>query len=157
MQFGLCGSPNIDLCVHAAVAIPWCCLLSSNRLSCRGHHSHHGLTHLCVDPFKWFLRCFLHGFHLERRGLNFTSCSVAPSTKDELYQASEDFDGKRNQWFSSILSWWSQENRDKWSSVEICSKKLVMMHEEREIWSEILLSLLKWERKCVDNSSSVFM
>ena len=63
----LCGSPNIHLCVHHAIAIPWCCLLSSNRLYGRGHYPHFGLTHLCLDPFKWFLGCFLLNFlHLER-------------------------------------------------------------------------------------------
>ena len=61
----LCGSSNINVCVHHAIAIPWCCLLSSNRFYGRGHHSHFGLIHLCMDPFKWFLSCFLLSFHLE--------------------------------------------------------------------------------------------
>jgi hypothetical protein len=65
----LCCSSNIYLCVHIAIAIPWCCFLSSHRLCGRGHHSPYWLTLLCMDPFKWFLGWFLlRGFHLERLG-----------------------------------------------------------------------------------------
>lgn len=53
-----CSSANINLYVHAATAIPWCCLFPSNRLSCWSHHSHHGITHLYMDSSKCFLQCF---------------------------------------------------------------------------------------------------
>lgn len=97
----VCGSSNIHLCLHSAIAIPWCCLLSSNWISCRSHYSGSRLTRLCLDPFQRFVFLVHTGFHLEPKWwwVLLQAEKKKRKKKDDWY----------HQWFRSTFLWWPFE------------------------------------------------
>jgi len=118
----LCDSPNINLSVHAATAIPWCCHFSSNRLSCWSHHSHHGITHLYMDSSKCFLQCFHDCTHVMKPGanLNLNSCTIPRCTRYRLQTRLMKANGSTNDSGSFFHKIWGDMKRYNFCFNNIC-------------------------------------